>query len=180
MPPFTLIQSRPVHRGRVFELYSDRVVLSDGTAVDMDVIRHPGAAAIVPVNADGRLLLLRQYRYAVNREIWEIPAGTLEPGEAPLDCARRELEEEAGVVAGAWYPLGTITSLPGYSDEQIYLFMAGELSQTLQNPDPDEFLSVHEISREDAMAMIYRGDIQDAKTVAGLFMAENRLKEQNG
>lgn len=180
MSPFTLVKSLSVHRGRVFELFSDRVVSAHGTTVDLDVIRHPGAAAIVPVNDDGCLLLLRQYRYALDCEIWEIPAGTLEPGEAPLDCAQRELEEEAGVIAGKWHALGTITPLPGYSDEQIYLFIAGELSQTLQNPDPDEFFSIHEVSWKDAIAMIHRGDIRDAKTIAALFMAKTWLRERKG
>lgn len=178
MPQITSVESRLVHRGRVFDVYRDRAVVDDGTPIEMDVIRHPGATAIVPFTADGSLVLIRQYRYALNREIWEIPAGTLEAGETPMICARRELEEEAGVTARIWTPLGVVTPLPGYADEVIHLFMAEGLSPSRQDLDPDEFVSVHTVPWETAMDMVYQGVVQDAKTVAGLFMAQMAIERK--
>ncbi|MFZ7128520.1 MAG: NUDIX hydrolase [Desulfobacterales bacterium] len=171
MTPLTPIESRLVHRGRVFELYRDRATASSGSIVELDVIRHPGAAAVVAIDERGDLLLLRQYRYALNRYIWEIPAGTLEPGESPISCARRELAEEAGVSAARWSTLGAITPLPGYSDEIVHLFLARELTGVSQRLDPDEFLEIHPVSWQTAMNWLAKGEIEDAKTIAGLCKA---------
>lgn len=163
--------TRSVHRGRTFEIHVDNVTLENGATLDMEVIRHPGAAAIVPLTAAGGVLLIRQYRYAVDADIWEIPAGTINPGETPLVCARRELEEEAGVTARDWMPLGEITPLPAYSDEVIHLFVARQLTTTRQNLDADELLEVREVTFEAALAMITDHAIRDAKTIAGLLLA---------
>jgi ADP-ribose pyrophosphatase len=162
---------RRVHRGRVFELHVDNVTLENGVTVDMDVLRHPGAAAVVPLTDQGGVLLLRQFRYAIGTDIWEIPAGTLNPGEAPLACARRELAEEAGVMAVDWSALGAITPLPGYSDEIIHLFSARRLSPVPQNLDADELLEVREIPLQTALSMITTQAIRDAKTITGLLLA---------
>lgn len=163
--------TRTVHRGRVFDLAVDNVTLENGVTVDMEVIRHPGAAAIVAFTDQGGVLLIRQFRYAVGGDIWEIPAGTMNPGEVPLVCARRELEEETGVSAQEWTALGEITPLPGYSDEVIHLFMARQLSPGGQHLDADELLEVREVALETALAMIARHEIRDAKTIVGLLMA---------
>ncbi len=160
-----------VHRGRVFDFCVDNVTLENGVTVDLEVIRHPGAAAIVPITARGGVLLIRQFRYALETDIWEIPAGTLNPGESPLVCARRELEEETGVSAADWTPLGEITPLPGYSDEVIHLFVARALTTTRQNLDADELLEVREVAFETALTMISAHAIRDAKTIAGLLLA---------
>lgn len=170
--------TRNVHSGRVFELRVDNVTLENGVTVDMEVIRHPGAAAIVPLTAQGGVILIRQFRYAIDTDIWEIPAGTLDPGETPLDCARRELGEEAGVSAREWAPLGEITPLPGYSDEVIHLFMARQLTTTHQNLDVDELLEVRELSFETALAMVASGAIRDAKTITGLLLTANKMNSE--
>ena len=160
-----------VHKGRVFALYRDQVTLPNGVDTTLEVIRHPGAAAIVPLTAEGRVLLLRQYRYAVDDWIWEIPAGTLEEGESPLACARRELAEETGFSAAQWHPLGVITPLPAYSDEKIHLFRAEALLPAESRLDVDEIVEVHDFAFEEALAMIAAGTICDAKTISGLAMA---------
>ncbi len=163
--------TRTVHRGRVFDLAVDNVTLQNGVTVDMEVIRHPGAAAIVALSDQGGVLLIRQFRYAVGRDIWEIPAGTMNPGEAPLVCARRELEEETGVSAREWTALGEITPLPGYSDEVIHLFLARQLSPGGQQLDDDELLEVREVALETALVMIANHEIRDAKTIVALLRA---------
>ncbi len=164
--------TRKLHRGRVFDFHVDNVTLENGVTLDLEMIRHPGAAAIVPLTAQGGVLLIRQYRYALDADIWEIPAGTLDPGESPLACARRELEEEVGVTAEDWTALGEITPLPGYSDEVIHLFAARTLTVTHQHLDADELLEVKEITFDTALELIATHAIRDAKTIAGLLLAE--------
>ena len=164
-----------LYQGRVFKLLRENVTLENGVTVDLDIIRHPGAAAAVPVFKGNRLILVRQYRHATGKFIWEIPAGTLEPDESPLECAVRELAEETGYQADKWENIGLITPLPGYSDESIHIFLAQDLVPAVQNLDKDEILEAHEIGLKEAVEMIHKGDIIDAKTVAGLFMALGRL-----
>jgi len=168
--PTTINTQRILHKGRTFQFIRENVTLENGATVDLDMVRHPGAAAIVPFLTDGTLLLLRQYRHAVGGTIWEIPAGTLNPGETGISCAKRELIEETGYSAAQWKTLGTITPVPGYSDERITLFLARDLSPAEQHLDRDEVLDVHEVPLTDALEMIARGDIQDAKTICGLYM----------
>ena len=120
------------------------------------------------------MLLIRQYRYALDTDIWEIPAGTCLPEESPLACARRELEEETGVTAGVWTALGEITPLPGYSDEVIHLFAARRLEPARQKLDADELLEVREVGVDAALAMIDAGTIRDAKTITGLLLAKKK------
>jgi 8-oxo-dGTP pyrophosphatase MutT (NUDIX family) len=165
--------STVVHTGRIIALHSDRVTLPNGVAATLDVIRHPGAVAVVPVTDRGHVVLIRQYRYAVDDYIWEIPAGTLEPGESPLACARRELIEEIGVSAGRWHTLGAVTPLPSYSDEIIHLFRAEDLRPAAQHLDADEIIEIHEFPYAEALAMITGGRIRDTKTIAGLTMAQS-------
>lgn len=160
-----------IQKGRVFDIYSENVTLPNGVTLDMAVIRHPGAAAIVPVMADGRVLMLQQYRHAVGGFIWEIPAGTLDPGEDADACAARELTEETGYTADRIHKLATITPLPAYSDERIHLYLATGLSRASQCLDADELLFVHPVELSRAMAMIQDGTIQDAKTITGLQLA---------
>jgi ADP-ribose pyrophosphatase len=142
----------------------------------LDVIRHPGAAAIVPLTRNRTVIMLEQFRHAVGGTIWEIPAGTLDPAESPLACAQRELTEETGYTASFWHKLGEITPVPGYSDERIQIFLARQLTRSVQNLDTDEVLTVREITFTEALKMISNGTIQDAKTICGLFMAEAWLK----
>lgn len=164
-----------LHRGRVFDLVRDNVTLPNGVTFDLDVIRHPGASAVVPLVRAQTILMLRQYRHAAGGYIWEIPAGTLKEGEPPLECAKRELEEETGFSAKKFKKLGEITPVPGYSTERIHLFLATELQPAVQHLDKDELLDVHPVSIEEAHEMVSRGEIQDGKTICGLFMARNIL-----
>lgn len=168
-------ESRVIHRGRVFNLVREKIVLQNGVAVEMDLVRHPGASAIVPLKGEDLLIMIRQYRHAVGGYIWEIPAGTLDPREAPIECARRELVEETGFSASSWERLGEIVPVPGYSDERIHLFLATDLAPADQDLDGDEVLDVHEIRFQDALKMISQGEIQDGKTIAGLFLAREWL-----
>ena len=160
-----------LHEGRVFRLVSERVSLDNGVITDMEVIRHPGASAVVALSHGNTLLLLKQYRHALGEYIWEIPAGTLNRGETPLECAKRELIEETGFSGTVWHDLGTILPVPGYSDERVHLFLARDLEPARQNLDYDELLEVNRIGLDQAMEMIQRGEIQDGKTVSGLFLA---------
>ncbi len=166
-----------LHQGRVFTMVTENITLSNGVTVDIDILRHPGAAAIVPLFEKDTVVLIRQYRHAVGGNIWEIPAGTLEPEESPLVCAKRELIEETGFAADSWQKLGEITPVPAYSDERIHLFLATDLTPAPQNLDEDEMLKVHKIRFDQAMEMISKGEIQDSKTINGIFLASRCLKE---
>jgi len=158
-----------IHQGRVFRLSRERVILPNGVKADFDVIHHPGSSAIVPLLPDDRVVMVKQYRQSVGEFLWEIPAGTLDPGENPLECAKRELIEEAGYRAGHWDKLIEILPAPGYTDERIHLFSARDLQPAPQNLDRDEVLEVVQLSRGEALAMIEDGRIQDALTIVGLF-----------
>lgn len=166
-----------IRKGRVFDVYTENITLPNGVTTDMEIIRHPGAAAIVPVMDDHTVLLLKQYRHAVGGFIWEIPAGTLEPGEDARRCAERELTEETGYAARDFVKLSEITPLPAYSDERIHLFMATGLTRAAQNLDEDELLSVHRVEFSQAIEKIAEGEIQDSKTIAGLQLAAGRMAE---
>jgi len=167
-------QTTLIRKGRVFDFYAENITLPNGVTLDMEIIRHPGAAAIVPVMDDGSVILLKQYRHAVGGFIWEIPAGTVDSGEGARRCAERELIEETGYAARHFERLAVITPLPAYSDERIHLFMATGLTQAAQNLDEDELLVVHRVEMRQAIKMIADGEIQDAKTIVGLQLAANR------
>ena len=174
----TVNHSRAQYSGRVFTLYKENVTLGNGITTDLDVIHHPGAAAMVPLTADDQVVLLRQYRHAVQQELWEIPAGTLEENESPEACARREVEEETGYQAADFVRLGEIVPVPGYSNEIITLYLCTGLTPKVQNLDADEQIKVHEVPFEEALAMIPEGRIRDAKTIAGLYMTREYLEGQ--
>jgi 8-oxo-dGTP pyrophosphatase MutT (NUDIX family) len=165
-----------VHRGKVFTLVRENVTLENGTTTDVEFIEHPGATAIIPFIDDTRVVLLKQYRHALKRYIWEIPAGTLDPQEEVISCAKRELIEETGYSADRWHRLGEITPLPGYSDERIHVFLATELQPAEQHLDEDEVIQVQEVEFLKALEMIANGEIKDAKSIAGLFLASAWLK----
>ena len=162
--------------GKVFTLVRENVTLENGTTTDVEFIEHPGATAIIPFLDDTRLVLLKQYRHALKKYIWEIPAGTLDPQEKIIGCAKRELIEETGYSAGHWHKLGEITPVPGYSNERIHIFLATELQPADQNLDEDEVIQVQAVEFLKALEMIGSGEIQDAKSIAGLFLASQWLK----
>ncbi len=168
---------RTLYQGRVFRLDREDLILGNGNRAALEIIRHPGAAAIVPLSPHGRVVMLRQYRHAVADVIWEIPAGTLDGGEDPLTCAQRELTEETGFVARKWHRLGEITPLPGYSDERIHLFVAWQLRAACQKLDADELLEVRRLPMDEVLSMIYSGRVQDTKSICGLLLAANWLRE---
>jgi len=172
----TVNNRKIVYRGKIFNLVRENVILENGTTTDVEFIEHPGATAIIPFLDDTRIVLLKQYRHALKKYIWEIPAGTLDPQEDIIRCAKRELIEETGYSAGQWQKLGEITPVPGYSDERIHIFLATELQPAEQNLDPDEVIQVQEVDFYKALEMIGDGKIQDAKSIAGLFMASQLSK----
>jgi len=166
---------REIYRGRVVHLFVEPVTLPNGHQFELEVVRHPGASAIVALTAADEVLLVRQYRHAVGGYIYEVPAGKLD-GEAPEVCARRELIEEAGVEAGRLEPLGSIVTTPGFSDEVIHLFLATELRPAHQQLEPDEVLTVEKVPFATALAMCARGAIRDAKSMSALMLTDLRRR----
>ena len=170
------IATRRLHTGRIIQLDVDTVRFPDGSTAEMDMVRHPGASAVVPflsdpAGADPQVLLIRQYRYASGGYLYEIPAGRLDPGEAPAACARRELQEETGCTAERVERLTTIFTTPGFCDEQIHLFLAAGLTRGEHRREHDEFLEVETVALSRALSMVETGEIRDAKTVSGLLFA---------
>ncbi|THJ21100.1 MAG: NUDIX hydrolase [Nitrospira sp. CG24E] len=160
--------SKSIYTGRVITLNVDTVTLPNGFTVDLEVVRHPGAAAVVPLKDDGTVVLIRQFRQAAGGFIYEIPAGKLHPGEDPTVCAVRELEEEVGYRAGKLDLLSSIFTAPGFTDEVIHIYKATELTVGRQQLDRDEVLEVIEMPLLEAVRMIEAGTIRDAKSIVGL------------
>jgi ADP-ribose pyrophosphatase len=175
------LASRQVHRGRIVDLAVDKVRFPDGSTGELELVRHSGAAAVVPIvdetdPADPVLLLLRQFRYAAGGELYEVPAGRPDSDTEPWEvCARRELEEETGFRAGALEYLTGIWTTPGFTDELIHLFLARDLSPGKVATDADEFLEVVRMPLSEALDRIDRGEISDAKSICALFLAARKL-----
>jgi ADP-ribose pyrophosphatase len=168
-----------LYKGRIVDLRLERVTLPNGTAVDLEVVRHVGASAVAAVDDEGRVVLIRQYRHAAGGFIWELPAGLLAAGEAPEACALRELREEAGIQAEAVTHLSTIFTTPGFTDERIHLFLARGLRPALSEHEADEVIvEIAWRPLAESLAMICRGEIVDAKTIAGLHLAAAALGER--
>ncbi len=161
----------PVYQGRIVDLRLERVRLPGGGVCELEIIHHPGAAAVVPVDDDGNALLVRQYRHATGGWLLEVPAGKLDRGEAPEECAIREVEEETGFRSRTLVPMGWVWTTPGFTDEKIWLFLALHLETGRQDLQPDEALTVERIPLAEAVAMASRGEIQDAKSVCALLRA---------
>jgi len=170
------VSTRRAYTGRIIDLDIDQVRFPDGSVGELEMIRHPGASAVVPfvsdpAGDDPQVLLIRQYRYAAGGYLYEIPAGRLDDGESPERCAHRELEEETGCTAERVERLFTIYTTPGFTDEQIHLFMAVGLTMGEARREADEFLTLETITLSRALEMVERGEIQDAKTALGLLYA---------
>jgi ADP-ribose pyrophosphatase len=159
---------RNIYTGKVVTLNVDTVQLPNGVTIDLETIRHPGAAAVVPIKDDGTVVLIRQFRHAAGGFIYEIPAGKLSPGEEPLHCAARELEEEVGYRASSFELLSSIFTAPGFADEVIHVYKATGLTQGRQQLDRDEVLEIVEMPLEQAIRRIQDGTIRDGKTIVGL------------
>lgn len=180
MPPHQLA-TRRAYSGRLLNVDVDSVQAPDGSTLELEIVRHPGAAAVVPLlsdpaGPDPQVLLIRQFRYAAGGPIWEVPAGVLEPGESPEECARRELLEETGARAERIEHLTTIFTTPGFTDERIHLFQATGIATGEPRPMPDEFLEVTAKPLSSILEMIRDREIVDGKSViALLYLAGFRL-----
>ena len=171
----TRVEGEVVFEGKLLDVRRDTVRLPDGKLGTREYIVHPGAVLIVPVLPDGRLVMVRQYRYPVDRIMIEFPAGKLDPGEASLATAQRELREEAGYTATRWQPFGLVHSVVGYSTEAIEFFVAEGLTDVGAALDDGEFLEIGTMSVDEMLTALDRGEITDAKTVAALLLYVRRL-----
>lgn len=169
-------------RGCILDVRSLKVELPNGHVAGRDVIRHPGAAAVVALTSTGKIALVRQYRTALDRVTVEIPAGKLDPGEDPLECAKRELREETGFVPGKIRYLTTIATTPGFCDELIHIYFATQLELAGADPDDDEFVNVELVPLHELIDAVLDGKIEDAKTVVGALACDaiaHRLAEES-
>jgi len=167
--------ARQLYKGRIIDLRLEEVTLPGGAVTTLEIVRHPGAAAIVAVHEDGEVTLIHQFRHAAGGFIWEVPAGVLHHGEEPAACAARELREETGLLAGELVALGTYLPSPGFCDERIHLFLAQQLTMAVQQLDDDEVLAVTRVPFARALAMIRSGELRDGKSIAALHLAGMRL-----
>lgn len=169
-----VLTHRRVHEGRVVSLDVDEVEEPGGVRGIREIVRQSGSVAALPVLADGRIVLVRQYRYAVDAYVWELPAGRRDPRETPESGARRELEEEVGLRAGSLEPLMVFWTTPGFCDEVMHLFRATDLEPVPPRPEADERIEQATFTLDEAMAMHCRGEIREAKTVVALLLEERR------
>lgn len=171
------LSSEVIFEGRVITVTKDKALLENGNIATREVVHHNGGACILPYFADGTICLVRQFRYAMQQQLWELPAGKLEKGEDPFDAARRELEEECGLTADTYTSLGEFYPTVGYDTEVIYTWVATNLHETAMRLDADEFLTPDRIPLEDAYQMVMRGEIKDGKTVAGILKLKALIAE---
>jgi ADP-ribose pyrophosphatase len=165
------IESSRIYDGRILNLRVDKVRFPDGKSTTREIVEHRGAAAIVPILEDGRVVLVRQFRYAVGSNLLEIPAGTLEVGENPMSCATRELQEETGYVAGEMVKIAECYVAPGYSTERIHFYLAKKLVHKEAKTEEDERIHVEVVPFKEALRKIRTFEVQDAKTICGLYTA---------
>jgi ADP-ribose pyrophosphatase len=173
-----LLSTERLYTGRIVNLDLDTVRFPDGSTGRLEMLRHPGAAAVVPLvdpldHPDPRVMLIRQFRHAADDFIWEVPAGRLDPGETPEQCAARELEEEIGMRAGQLARLTTIYTTPGFTDERIHLFVATELEAGRQEREADEFMEIETLAWSKVLDMVRTGQIVDAKTMISLMFVQS-------
>jgi ADP-ribose pyrophosphatase len=176
--PIVPRQIRRIYQGRVFTVQVETVTLPNGSVLDAEIIRHPGSVVIVPVTEHGDIILVRQYRHAIGRFAWELPAGSLKLSEDAADAARRECQEEVGLVPGRLTPLGSCFPTPGYCDEEMNFFRADGLREPRADetarPDDDEDIEARAFSRAAVQQMVAAGEIIDLKTIAGLALLDSR------
>jgi ADP-ribose pyrophosphatase len=163
--------TRTLYEGRVVRLGLESLELPNGQPLELEIVRHPGGAAVVALDSQERVCLLRQYRHAAGGWLWELPAGKLEPDEVAQLTAQRELEEEAGLQAADWRRLGETLTTPGFCDEVIHLFLARQLSRVPSRPQAHELIEVHWLPLATALGQVRDGTIRDAKTMLGLLLA---------
>lgn len=171
-------QSETVYQGKIFRITKDTAQLEDGSLVQRDVVHHSGGVCVVPLTKNNTVLMVKQFRYPMQKVTLEIPAGKREPGEEPVQCGLRELREETGRTCQELVPLGTLFPTPAYDTEVIYMYLARQLSQPMaQCLDDDEFLDVTELSLDEAVEMVMRGEIEDAKTQIALLKTARLLEK---
>ena len=176
LQPDRVIESRVVYSGRKATLRLDTIDLGEGRTSVREIVEHPGVTAIVPIDADGNVVLVRQYRLATGNVLLEIPAGVIDPGEDPDECAQRELREETGLRAGRLTRLGLEFFVsPGISTEWIRLYLAEDLSEDRLEADEDEEIVVQRVPLAEAVRMVERGELRDAKSITGVLLAARRL-----
>ena len=173
---FELLKSEIVYPGRAFTIRRDHLRLPDGHETKFDIVEHHGSVVLLPVDEQGNLVFVRQYRHAAGLDLLELPAGTLNEGEAPEACARREIREETGLAAGKLEHLGGFHLAPGYSTEYMHVYLATDLYSDPLEADADEFLSAERYPLAEVQALVERGDLPDAKSLAALFLARTVLK----
>ncbi len=171
----TELDSTPIYDGRIVKLHLQTVKLPNGEQTKREVVKHGGAAAVVPLLPDGQVILIRQFRKPFNKVIWEIPAGTLEKDEDPQNAAYRELQEEIGYAPENLIKLGGISVAPGYTSEFIHIYLADKITKSELEGDADEFIDMYTMPLSEALTMVYSGEITDAKTVTGLLLAQHHL-----
>lgn len=171
----SLTASREAWQGRMIKVTVDTVKLPNGHTTDLEIVRHPGAAAVVPVDGEGNVVLVKQIRYATGGWLLEVPAGKLDAGEAPEVCAARELVEETGLRAGKLVPMGAIVTSPGFTDERIWLFVATDLQPAPQALEEDEVITLERMPLREALEKALTGEIEDAKSVCALMRAPRFL-----
>ena len=172
---FELLKSETTYQGRAFSVRRDHLLTPGGQTVKYDIVQHTGSIALIPVDADGQIHFVRQYRHAAQVDLLELPAGTLEPGEPPAEAAAREIREETGMAAKNLKEIGSFYLAPGYSTELMHVFLATDLVHDPLAPDDDEFLKVEKIPVAEALRMAESGQIQDAKSLAALMLAKPYL-----
>jgi len=160
-------------KGRVINVEVDDVRLSDGTESRREVVRHSGGVTVLPIDGEGNIIMVRQWRYPMGKAVLELPAGKLEPGEDPYNAGLRELKEETGYAAGKYTSLGMIYASPGYCSEKLYLFMAEDLLAGETDPDEGEILNVEHIPFDEVVDMILADEIHDSKTIAAVLKAKS-------
>jgi ADP-ribose pyrophosphatase len=172
---FEFIRSETLLKGRAFTIRRDTLKAPDGRETKFDIIEHGGSVILVPIDKDGNLLFVRQYRHAAGMDLLELPAGTLEDGEDPAVCAAREIREETGFAADKIEKIGDFYLAPGYSTEFMHVYLAQDLRHDPLEADADEFLSLEKIPLAEAIQMAERGEMPDAKSLAALLLAKSHL-----
>lgn len=171
-----MVSSQKIFKGKVVELYFDNVRLPNNKIATREKVVHPGAVAVVPVNANNEIVFVKQYRYPIDKALIEIPAGKIDNNEPPIKCAERELEEEVGAIDGKFTHLTTIYTSPGFCNEKIDIFLVQEFKEKRSKPEADEFLHILKIPFIKCIQMIDSGEISDAKSIIGILLAQDYLR----
>lgn len=170
------ISSKKIFEGKIIKVFFDDVMLPNKKMATREKVWHPGAVAVVPLTMDNEIILIKQYRYPVEEVLIEIPAGKLDKDEIPMDCARRELQEEVGAIGGNLVHLTSFHTTPGFSNEFLHLYLATNFENKENNPDEDEFLQIIKVPLKDSMDWVFEGKIKDAKSIIGILMTCEYIK----